>query len=375
MIHHYDAIVLGLGGMGSATCDHLTRRGCRVLGLEQFPLVHDRGSSHGHTRIIREAYFEHPDYVPLVRRAFAHWYDLEQRLGRHLLTTSSCLNIGPTDGELVEGVRASAREHGLAVEELTASEICRRYPAFSLEDRYVGMLEQNAGFLYVEAGVQAHIDSALATGRANLRAEEPVLSWEVVGNGVSVRTGKGIYTADRLVITAGAWATRLLADIGVPLSVMRQTLLWFAPTRRDLFRRDKLPIYIMDTPTGHYYGLPAIDPFGHKVARHYGEDELQSPDQVDWQLHEADEQPVRAFLERHLPSAAGPRTRGQVCMYTLTPDRHFVIDRHPRHPQVSFACGFSGHGYKFAPVVGEILADLAMTGKTSLPIELFRVNR
>jgi sarcosine oxidase len=370
----YDAIVLGVGGMGSAALFELARRGRRVLGLEQFPPVHDRGSSHGQTRIIRTAYYEHPAYVPLVRRAYERWYDLEQRTGRHLLTACDCLTVGPPGGELVEGVLRSAREHGLSVEGLTAAEVVRRFPAFRLDESLAGVLEHGAGLLAVEECVRAHIDSAVSLG-AEVRAEEPAIEWTAAGDGVEVRTATGTYRAARLVVTAGAWATKLLADVGVPLTVMRQVLLWFAPTDLALFRRDRFPIYLVDTPAGPFYGVPAIDPRGHKAARHYGAPELPTPDGVDRAVHESDEAPLRAFFRAHLPAADGPRTFGQVCLYTLTPNRHFVIDLHPRHPQVALAAGFSGHGFKFASVVGEILADLAETGRTPHPIDMFQQCR
>jgi sarcosine oxidase len=237
-----------------------------------------------------------------------------------------------------------------------------------------GVLEHGAGLLYVEECVRAHIDSAVSLG-AEARAGEPVIEWTPDGDGVAVRTAKGTYRAARLVVTAGAWATRLLADVGVPLTVMRQVLLWFAPTDPALYRRDRFPIYLLDTPDGAFYGVPAIDPRGHKAARHYGAPELPGPEGVDWAVREADEAPVRAFVRKYLPAADGPRTFGQVCMYTLSPNRHFVIDVHPMHPQVVLAAGFSGHGFKFASVVGEVLADLAEGGRTPHPIEMFRQCR
>lgn len=376
MTRAFDVIVLGVGGMGSAACFELARRGRRVLGLEQFPLVHTRGSSHGHTRIIRTAYYEHPNYVPLLRRAFSRWYELEQLTGRHLLTRCPCLNIGPADGELVNGVRESVREHGLAAEELPTAEIARRTP-FRFPAGYTGIQEEQAGFLYVEECVRAHIDAARAAHpQIEIHAEEPAREWKVVGDGVEVTTDRGTYHAAKLVITSGAWATQFLADIGVPLTVMRQVLLWFDVTgARELFRRDTFPIFIAEVPGGEFYGLPAIDPFGLKIARHYGAPHLPTPDGVNWDPTADDEPPVRAFLDAYLPDRTGARTKAQVCMYTLTPDKHFVIDLHPRHPQVVVACGFSGHGFKFASVVGEILADLADHGRTGHPIGLFGANR
>jgi sarcosine oxidase len=374
MSSHFDVIVLGVGGMGSAALFELARRGRRVLGLDQFHPPHNRGSSHGHTRIIRRAYYEDPSYVPLVCRAYEKWYDLEQRTGRRLLTECDCLTIGPAGGELVTGVRRSADEHRLAVESLTAAGIVQRFPVFQPGEDAVGLLEHGAGILAVEDCVDAHCEAAVALG-AEIRTEEPATRWRVVGDAVEVITDRGTYHAARLVVTAGAWATRLLADVGVPLSVMRQVQLWFAPADPARFRRDRFPVFLLDTPEGAFYGLPATDPRGLKACRHYGAPELPGPETVDWSVHEADEVPVRTFLNRYLPAAAGPRTDAQVCLYTLTPNRHFVIDVHPYHPQVVLACGFSGHGFKFAPVVGEALADLAETGATSLPITMFRQCR
>jgi sarcosine oxidase len=372
MSHSFDVIVLGVGGMGSATCYELARRGRRVLGLEQFPLVHARGSSHGHTRIIRTAYAEGPAYVPLARRAFARWYELEQRTGRHLLTECPCLNAGPPGSTHVEGVRASVRAHTLAAEELTGDEINRRYPAFNFPADYTGIIERDAGFLYVEDCVRAHIDSAVSLG-AEVHAEEPAREWKVVGDEVEVTTDKGTYRAARLVVTAGAWATKLLADVGVPLRVMRQTLLWFdVPPER--FRRDTFPIFIADAPEGAFYGLPMIDARGVKLARHYDAPELRGPEDVSWELTAGDEAALRPLAGRFV-RGLGPLSAGQVCMYTVTPDRNFVIDLHPRFPQVSVACGFSGHGFKFASVVGEIMADLAERGTTAHDIATFSARR
>jgi sarcosine oxidase len=374
MNRNYDAIVLGVGGMGSAACFELARRGIKVLGLEQYPLVHARGSSHGHTRIIRTAYAEHPDYVPLAKRAFERWYELERLSGRHLLTECLCLNAGVPNSELVEGVRTSGREHGLAAEELTGAEINRRFPAFRLPQEYSGVVEQAAGFLFVEECVRAHIECAIAKG-AVINGEEPVRTWKAVGDAVEVTTDRSTYSAAKLVVTAGAWATKLLSDIGVPLAVMRQVMLWFDPGEQaELFQRNRFPVFIADVPGGPIYGLPAIDSFGFKVARHYGAPELPSPDGVNWEVTRADQDPVRPLLDRYLPGV-GACTKGQICMYTVTPDRHFVIDLHPEFPQVSVACGFSGHGFKFACTVGEVLADLAEQGSSRFPIGLFSAKR
>jgi sarcosine oxidase len=372
--HTYDVIVVGVGGMGSAAAYELARRGRRVLALEQFAVGHDRGSSHGLTRIIRKAYYEHPDYVPLVCRAYERWYDLEQRTGRHLLTECPCLSIGPPDSRLITGVQESADQHRLPVEDLSAADLRRRFPAFRFDDNYVGVLERSAGFLYVDDCVQAHAREAVRLG-TELRENEPALSWEATPSGVSVQTAKGRYAAGRLVLTAGPWAGRLLRQWGRPLTVMRQVPQWFGTSDDRLFCRDIFPLYIAEVPQGHFYGFPLLDPAGVKVAQHYGAPELPGPDEIRYEPTADDEEAVRGFLRAHLPAADGPRNRASVCVYTLTPDRHFIIDLHPEHANVALAAGFSGHGFKFASVVGEILADLAESGRTELPVGMFRVGR
>jgi sarcosine oxidase len=370
----YEIIVLGLGGMGTAAAYELARRGRRVLGIEQFAIGHDRGSSHGETRVIRKAYFEHPDYVPLLRRAYERWYDLEQQSGQRLFIECGVLCLGPPDSEVVAGVLTAAGDHALPVETLAAADLRKQHPQFQIDDSWHGVLERNAGLLFVERCVNAHTERARSYG-AELHDHEEALGWRADDRHVEVVTNRGRYAADKLIITSGAWATRLLKDIDCPLSVMRQVAMWFDVSRPDAFRRDRFPCYFVDSPNGFFYGFPMIDPQGIKLARHYGADELADPSAVDWQVTVADETPLRGFLEAHLPAADGARNRASVCMYTLTPDRHFVIDLHPRHPNVAVAAGFSGHGFKFASVVGELLADLCDEGRTRLPIEMFRATR
>jgi len=371
---NYDAIVVGVGGMGSATAFELARRGRRVLALEQFALGHDQGSSHGQTRIIRKAYYEDPAYVPLVQRAFQRWYDLEQRVGRRLLTECGCLSIGRPDSKLLAGVRASAEMHGLPVEYLDTAGLRRQFPAFRFGDDYSGVLERSAGFLYVEDCVQAHIQAARELG-ATILPDQPALSWASDGSGVVVETPNGRFRAGRLVLTAGPWAASLLAHWGQRLTIMRQVAFWFGTSQPASFRRDVFPLYICDLPEGHYYGFPMLNDLGPKVAQHYGAPELSGPAEVDRIVSTGDEERIQAFLRAHLPGVDGPRRHASVCLYTLTPDRHFILDVHPEHQQVVVAAGFSGHGFKFASVVGENLADLVEKGRTDWPIELFRLTR
>lgn len=371
---NYDVIVLGIGGMGSAALAELARRGRRVLGIEQFAIGHDQGSSHGRTRIIRTAYFEHPAYVPLVRRAFERWRELEQAHGSTLLTACPCLTLGPEEGELVQGVLRSARDHALRIERLTIEEVRQRFPAFHVEEGYVGVLEHDAGILRVEDCVHAFVERARKLG-AECHVNERVISWKSTPSAMEVVTDRASYHADRLIITAGPWAGQLLQREGVPLSLMRQVTMWFRAEPTEQFQLGSFPVFIVDTQGEFFYGFPQIDEHGLKVARHYGGVTCQRPEEIDRAMTDDDDRQVRDFLAKYLPGANGERRDASVCIYTLTPDHHFIIDQHPDEERVVLAAGFSGHGYKFAPMVGEILADLVEHGQTNHPIEMFRIDR
>jgi sarcosine oxidase len=373
-MEHYDVIIIGAGGMGSAAAFELARRGRRVLAIEQFEVGHGRGSSHGGTRIIRKAYFEHPDYVPLLYRAYERWYELEQRCGKRLLTECGVLSIGPPESLIVAGVERSAAKHNLPLERFSGLQLRKRFPQFRLPDAQVAVLEHEAGFLAVEECVLAHSAEAKRLG-ATIHEQEEVVAWRADDRHVEVVTRSNRYAAERLIITAGAWATRLLDHLGAPFKVMRQVPMWFGTSQPASFRRDRFPCYIAETSYGDFYGFPMVDPAGIKVARHYGAPELTDPSAVDWLIQANDEAPLRRFLMDYLPAADGPANRSSICMYTVTPDRHFVIDLDPRYRNVAVAAGFSGHGFKFATVVGEILADLCDEGRTAHSIEMFRAMR
>ncbi|HEX2180756.1 MAG TPA: N-methyl-L-tryptophan oxidase [Rubrobacteraceae bacterium] len=372
-----DVIVAGLGGMGSAAAYHLAGRGKRVLGLERFSPVHDRGSSHGRSRIIRQAYFEGAEYVPLLLRAYELWERLERETGQELMTLTGGLMIGREEGELVSGSVASADEHGLPYELLDAREIRRRFPAYAPSPQTVALYEKNAGFVRPEESVRAHLDRAASLG-ADLRFEEPVLSWEATGSGVRVETPIDSYEAERLVISPGAWAPRLLADLGLPLEVTRQVMFWFEPVDGlDLFLPERFPIFIWEPDDGNmFYGFPAQDDdSGVKAAFFRAGGVPTDPETIDREVREEEVDFLRGYLAEHVPDLAGRCLDAKACMYTNTPDEHFVISPHPEHLQVAVACGFSGHGYKFCGVVGEILADLATEGSTRHPIDLFSPAR
>ena len=346
-------IVVGLGGMGSAAAAHAASRGQRVLGLEQFQPAHDQGSSHGRSRVIRLAYFEHPAYVPLLRRAYELWRQLEDRTGRRLLQITGGLMIGRADSDVVAGSLRSAREHQLAHEMLDAAEIRARFPPFSPQPETVALFENQAGVVFPEEAIRAHLDIA-ADNDARLHFNERVDGWDVIGSGtIEVRTSRGRYEAGRLILAPGSWASSLFKADWLPLEVEPQQLHWFEPADGpEPFMPDRFPIYIWDLGDGiQFYGFPADDEGRVKVAffrsRVHGEAAM------------------RDALRPCLPAlAAGRMVETVSCKYTLTPDHHFVIGVHPDAANVVIASPCSGHGYKFASVIGEILADLAIDGAT-----------
>jgi sarcosine oxidase len=370
-----DVIVLGLGGMGSAAAYHLARRGQRVLGFDRHPPAHDQGASHGRSRIIREAYWEHPSYVPLVRRAYDLWDELSAAVGRRLLRTTGGIMIGAPATDLVRGSLESARVHRLPHEVLDAAAVRRRFPVFEPSDDMVGVYEPRAGVLRPEECVQAHLDLAAAVG-AELHHQEPVLRWEASPAGVAVETARGRHAAGGLVIASGPWAPTVLADLGLPLAIERQVIGWFQPVALDAaFDPSRCPVYIWQVGDRLYYGFPRLDADGVKVAEHAVGDPTTADTITRTIAPEEIDELRRDFLARYMTAANGPVLATSTCMYSLTPDIHFIIDRHPAHANVVIAAGFSGHGFKFQPVIGEILADLATEGRTRHDIGLFAVGR
>ena len=372
----WDAIVLGVGGMGSAALYHLARRGQRVLGLEQFGVAHAMGSSHGLTRIIRLAYYEHPAYVPLLRRARELWRELELTSGEQLLHITGSLDCGPADGEVFAGSLRSCELHGLAHETLRSAEITARWPGYRFPSATMGLFQPDGGFLRPEACIRAFTRAARALG-ASLRCGENVLDWQVGTDGlVQLRTASAHYRARRLVITAGAWTAQLLPALRQLARPERQVLLWLRPHEPASFTPDRFPVFNCQVDGGRFYGFPVFDHPGFKFGRYHHLDEPADPDSLDRErVTPADERLLRDFAQRYFPAGAGPILRRAVCMFTNTPDEHFLLDRHPQFEQVSFAAGFSGHGFKFASIIGEIMADLALSGETRHDISFLRAQR
>jgi len=380
-MEHFDAIVIGTGGMGAAALMHLATRGVRVCGLDRFPPGHDRGSSHGQTRLIRMAYFEHPDYVPLLRRAYELWHELGDLSGRRLLVESGLLMAGPPAGEVVAGALASASIHSLPVERLTSDQAMARWPAFRLPEDWAAVHEARGGYLFVEECVKACAAEAVRLG-ARIDHGSAVRGWRSVGSAehgghVVVETESGSYAADRLVVTAGAWAADLLKLPSLPLHVLRKSLFWYRPeasAHADSTARH-LPCFAFDGPTGFFYGFPALDARGVKIAEHTGGTPVTDPLHVDRGIDLHEQAKVEATLAAHLPGICGTQTDHSACLYTMSPDGHFVVGLHPHDNKVAIAAGFSGHGFKFASVMGEILADLTLDGKTNHPIGFLSPTR
>lgn len=370
----YDVIVAGVGGMGSATVYHLARRGARVLGLEQFDIPHELGSSHGVTRIIRLAYAEHPNYVPLLRRAYELWRELEVAASERLLVITGGFDIGGPETGVVRGSLKACAQHDLPHEVLDADTLRRRFPGYQLPPSMVAVYQPDAGFLLPERCIVAHVDAALRLG-AEVHAREPVLEWGAGDGSVWVRTDRQTYRARRLVVTAGSWARNLVPSLGELAVPERQVLLWTEPLRPELFEPGAFPIFNMEAPEGHYYGFPVFGVPGFKIGKYHHRFERVDPDAMDRQCHPDDEAVLRQAIRNYFPDADGPALDMKTCLFTNSPDEHFILDHHPEHAEVSLAAGFSGHGFKFCSVVGEIMAQLALDGDAQLDIGMFRVRR
>lgn len=371
-----DVIVIGLGVMGLSSCAALAGRGVRVLGIDQFDFGHAMGSSHGATRVFRTAYFEHPDYVPLLKRSLELWRELERQSGATLFIDTGALYMGPAGSALVRGSIESARAHDIAVESLGFEEIRRRFPQLVLPEDTIGVLErETAGMLLAERSLLSFARLALARG-ASLQTREKVLSWTSGGNLVRVITDRAMYEAQKLIFCGGAWSARLRADMSLPLRATRQLSAWFWPRSHESFGHKDFPVWAIESSGGTFhYGFPLHgDDIGMKAACH-DPGEAFDPETAHRRSELSEAQRLHDFMREHIPEAAGQLLKTQVCLYALTPDSHFIMDAHPRVENVFFACGFSGHGFKFAPIIGEIMADLAVEGATSHPIEFLSMKR
>ncbi|HML13937.1 MAG TPA: N-methyl-L-tryptophan oxidase, partial [Xanthobacteraceae bacterium] len=338
----YDLIVIGVGAMGSATVYHAARRGLSVLGLEQFDIPHAQGSSHGVNRIIRLAYYEHPSYVPLLRRAYQLWRELENLLGERLLIVTGSVDAGRADSRTVEGSLLSCRQHHLPHELMDAAAVRARFPGYQLAADMVGVYQADGGFLMSEQCVVAHVTAAQARG-AEVHARECVVEWHAEHDSVSVTTTRGTYRARKLVVTAGAWARTLVPALQHAAVPERQVMIWTQPRKPDYFRLGAFPVFNMEAPEGRFYGFPVYGIPGFKLGKyHHRAERVDDPDAMDRECHAEDEQVLREGIARYFPDANGPTMAMKACMFTNAPDEHFIIDRLPDHPHVAIAAGFSG---------------------------------
>ena len=371
----YDVIVAGVGAMGSAACWHLARRGLRVLGLERFDLGHAMGSSHGLSRIIRIAYFEGSHYVPIVRRAHELWHETGDAAGMKLLHVTGSLDLAPEGAGPVESSLQSCLDHGLAHEVLERAEIMRRFPAFHLPEGHLGLWQPDGGFVASEKAIYAHVGLAQSRG-AEIRTGEPMLDWSPTADGgVTVRTERGTYSAGRLVITSGGWIADAVPELGRRVHTVKQAIGWFSVRRPELFREGAFPVFILTAEEGSFYGFPLYEHPGFKLGGPHFAREPMDPREADRAPSPAQIERIRACLARYLPDAAGLPLTLKGCVYTVSPDEDFIIDTVPGAPQAVFASCCSGHGFKFASAIGEILADLSTQGESRFDLTPFALSR
>jgi len=379
MSTHYDAIVIGIGGMGSATLYHLAKRGLNILGIEQFEIPHEMGSSHGLTRIIRLAYYEDPSYVPLLRRTYTLWDDLEKESGEKLFYQTGSIDMGPEDSEVFAGSLQSCIEHDLEHEVLNSKELTKRFPAYQMPSDTMAVYQPHGGLLVPERCIMTHAKMAQKHG-ATLHTGESVQGWDILSDErVQVTTNQATYTGDKLAICGGAWAYKLVPSLSGQAVPERQVLIWLQTETPDIFTPDRFPVWNGLVDEGRYYGFPEFNPTGDtpgmKFGRYHHLEEDCDPDTLDRTPNPQDEKVLRDFAERYFPQGAGKTLSMKACMFTNTPDEHWILDTLPDAPQVAVAGGFSGHGFKMASVIGEIMADLTQNGTTQHDISLHRLAR
>lgn len=371
-----------MGSMGSAACYYLSKRGFKVLGLEQFDVSHEYGSHAGQSRIIRKAYFEHPDYVPLLERAYKNWKALEWETGKQVYFKTGLLYAGNPNNQIIRGVEESAALYKIDLDQLNSVAATDQFPQFKFPDGFEILFEPEAGIITPEKAIRLYANEAKKNG-AIIQSNEKAIEWKKNGDGVIINTDKDSYQCNNLIITAGAWAGKMIPGFNEKIKVTRQSVAWIKTKNDEQFGLNNFPCWMIgdDIKHGCFYGFPLLDtkrfgePAGLKLAHHYP-DQVTDPDNVNRQTTEEDLKNVKYCLDRYLPGVFDSVLSTKICLYANSPDENFIIDNLPGfEDNVTVACGFSGHGFKFASVVGEILADLATEGRTSLPIEFLNAKR
>jgi sarcosine oxidase len=369
----HEHIVIGVGGIGSATLYHLAQRGADVLGIDQFPAGHDKGSSHGDSRLIRLVYFEHPDYVPLIHSAFTLWRELEQASGDALLQMTGLLQAGPEGGDVIDGLLRAASTHNLTMERLDAATANDRFPGISLKPEQTAIFDQNAGILRVEECVKTHVRLAQNQG-AQLKSGL-VTGWKQQKNRIAISVGKETLYCKKLIITPGAWASTLLPALNPFLEIRRKSLFWFNEHKPEYQVQNQFPVFFIEDKGHNYYGFPAIDEKGVKVADHQGGRTLSGPTALDKSIDETELKDICNAITKYLPGVTHSLSHHTNCMYTMSRDEHFIVGQYPDSANVHFVAGLSGHGFKFATVLGQIMADLSITGATNHPVSFLSPKR
>lgn len=382
MNKQFDYIVIGVGSMGSSTCYHLAKSGASVLGIEQFDLAHEKGAHSGQSRIVRKAYFEHPDYIPLLERAYHNWREIERVSGKKMYHETGIFYGGPEGHAIIENIRSAAAQYQIPLMDSKRGDSLNVSTMFNMPADYEWIYEPEAGFVETDKAILTYVDEAQKLG-AEIHINEKVFGWEVNDEAVLVNTSKGTYTCKKIIVTAGPWSAKLMPTINDQLTITRQTLMWVKPNADESFKSPGFPCWFMidKNQPGAYYGFPiaqiedAKNPIGFKFAYHYPGNETD-PDQVDREISADDKKPLLEFIDQYIPKAKGQVLGVKTCLYSNSQDEHFVIDSLPETKgRVCFARGFSGHGFKFVSVIGEIMAELALNGKSDLPIDFLNASR
>lgn len=371
----FDVAIIGAGTMGMAAGAFLAQQKVKTVLIDAFDPPHSHGSHHGDTRLIRHAYGEGRQYVTLVKRAQQLWEELEQQTGYKIFEKTGVIGLGPKDSPFLEETIASAQKYNLSLEILNSKEINDRWPGFSVPGHFIGSFEAESGVIYSENAIQAYKKMALAHG-AHLVPNTAVQHIDLNDEkGVKVETEFTTFYAKKVIVTAGAWAAKLLPDLELPIQPTRKAVAWFeAPS--ELYDAANFPAFFVEDQDRKFYGFPKLNGGGLKIGRSDGGQPIDPDRQTqNFGLYETDESDLRQGLELYLPHANGKLEKGKTCLYTLSSDNDFIVDVHPEDSRVIFACGFSGHGFKFGSVMGEVLSQLAIAGESELDISIFSLNR